>query len=139
MTEYNFNELHRAAAQDVLDYFKKYPERHDQGAWYDIDEEALPNNWDEEESLAEYVPQNICKTTMCAAGTVMWQRHGVVGLKMFDVDNRFAQREAARLLGLEWNDANQLFHTMNEETVKKVLKRIAKGKKNIWKGTRYDY
>lgn len=68
----------KGIARAVLDYIAVYPERHDQSNW-------LAENG--HELYADAVtPENICNTTMCAAGTAVFVSRTMAEFKKFDGD-----------------------------------------------------
>jgi hypothetical protein len=75
---------------------------------------------------------------MCAAGTVIWQEEGPEGLSKFDEGPHVGWQHAADLLGITYADADQLFYNTNNEQALYVLRRIAAGKKDIFKGMPED-
>lgn len=99
----------QAMAQRVLDYIHEHPEQHDQkqffGASYD------------------------CGTTMCIAGTALFLEYGIQS------DSAFYQRDfgltftdvAGPLLGLDENEADDLFYKMDNEIAVQMLKCIIAG------------
>lgn len=137
MAKSKFNKEHRENAAKVLAYLSAYPDRHNQSSWFEVDVPSAYNAPLKE--TAFMVEDNLCKTNMCVAGTVMWQNYGAFGLSLF-VDGEhedLATNEAARLLGLEEDEAHTVFFSLSNEDALTVIERIAAGKKNIWKGTDY--
>lgn len=126
-------------AQRVHDYFVKFPEKHDQETWFMV---VDGENFEEDPDLAVVdVENNVCNTSMCVAGTVMWNEYGRHGLRQFvsGSDNeRMATRHAGDLLGLNAHQAHWLFYYSENDEAKRVVKRIAKGKKNPFKDTDYE-
>lgn len=124
----NFTKEQRANAQAVLDYFIAHPERHDQREWWRFGGLVEPVK------EVEKVPENLCKTTMCVAGTVMFQHYGPFGLGLFSDAEDAAVKEAGRLLGLDYDSAYALFYNTNNSEAVGILHRIVANKKNIFKG-----
>lgn len=125
----------RMNALRVLDYFREHPERHSQGSWFNVN---IGEGWNYNRNV-EKVEKNLCSTTMCVAGTVVWQQEGVEGLSMFSTghpnENRNkAERRAAKYLGIDKSAAYVLFIETDDDEAVEVLRRIADGKKNIFKG-----
>lgn len=120
-------------AQAVLDYFEKFPQYHDQGAWFSVD--GIGEDYEEVKVKPE---KNVCNTTMCVAGNVIFNNYGPFGLHMFEVDEVTASNEAAGLLGISEDEADVLFTEVSDEDALRVVKNISKGEKNIFKGTEYE-
>lgn len=125
----------RANACRVLDYFEKFPDMHKQSSWFAVDGTFTANYY--AESVEVDPDANVCNTSMCAAGTVMWLNEGAKGLTYFDgagVDDVEAGiKRARKYLGLNEAQANALFVETTDAEAKAILTRIADGKKDIFK------
>lgn len=101
------NEQTQARAQAAFDFLSQNPKNHNQ-QWYISGATDVP--------LTE---ENLCGTTMCVAGTVEWQAHGYV--------TDFAFSAGAMLLGLKYNEAENLFYASNNDEALDMLSAIANG------------
>lgn len=110
----------RAMAQSVINYIELNPKKHMQSAWF-----AVVN--DNGEIIDSTPKTNGCGTTMCAAGTVAWLEHGDEAFKMQEQDPDFCFRTGARLLGLDMDEARELFYDTNNEEALLALRHLAKG------------
>lgn len=118
----------RAAAQGVADYIEAHPEQHNQSAWVQVfDQEG--NELDTEDYSLEDL--NVCKTTMCVAGTAAFQRDG----KQIFTDQwqrtHTWMDEGMKILGLRFDEANSLFYDTDNEEALDVVKGLAVGE---WRG-----
>lgn len=104
----------KKAAQDVLDYIVENPGRHDQryfvadGSSFQFDD-------------------NVCGTTMCIAGTAVFVTEGVNVLRECTFGALDFEIEGARILGLDWDEANMLFYTMDNNVAVDMTNAIAQG------------
>ena len=119
-------------AQGVLDYLRRFPQKHDQSNWFHVD-----GGKDVEKAKVDF-EKNYCNTSMCVAGTVVFNNYGTFGLGVFEQDEEYAVREATRLLGITEDEAQTLFYDVDDTEAVIAVERIAQGKKNIFKGTDYE-
>jgi len=105
----------KAVAQSILRYIEMYPERHDQRAWV-----SNPDGTDNHE---KFDSDNVCNTTMCIAGTAVFLTRPVDEFKRFDGD---WESVGGGLLGLTYDEAEQLFYADNETSLK-MLRAVAEG------------
>jgi len=118
----------KSLAQEIVDYFHTYPERHEQDTWVFLhdgkdDEVYLP--------VEEYLTEaNVCNTTMCIAGSAVFLTRPLSEFKKFystpgeDYDWEIV---GGRLLGLESNEAFWLFYDTNNATAIDAVTAIANG------------
>lgn len=121
------NDETKANAQATLDYILMNPENHDQSTWVGQTENF---NWDEYESQNGYTESNMCGTTMCAAGTILYLKMGMDGLNL---GSSFSSH-AAPYFGLEnVAEINAIFLNMSEYNVVMQLTALANGdEKKFW-------
>lgn len=112
----------RAAAQAVLDYIHTYPEAHDQ-----------------EVVKGEAATTTPCGTSMCIAGTAIALKNNIKSLldweDYWDEKDLGAQshsdaawvKEAREILGLDEDEAIDLFFEYDEETAVQKLKHVVVG------------
>lgn len=111
----------KAMAQAVVDYHLKYPGRHEQASWI-----GGPS-YRYKMTVTE---QNLCDTTMCAAGTAVFVEQGIEGLnRCIDVNAcGIWESEGARILGLTTDEEIQaLFYDVSNEEAMDGLRAIAAG------------
>lgn len=121
--------IEQIRAQEVLDYLEAHPERHDQSLWTT-------------QSLSEVGAKpardlKVCDTTMCVAGTVVFLEALANDTSIADVldvdpngyfnEERSYARKGAELLGLNDEDAWQLFYNKTDEQAVEDLRRLAAG------------
>jgi len=104
----------RKMAQDVLDFVTFNPHAHDQKTWFDYDGGTPVISEDE----------NICNTTMCIAGTTKFLAEGIEGLKSFENNEWASVNEAGSLLGLDFDEYDALFYTMDQDTAVEMLRAV---------------
>lgn len=115
-------------AQEVLDYILEHPKQHNQKQWWDT--KNLPLF-----PTVEFVEENICNTTMCAAGTSVFLKQGVQGLIKCDTDVDTFIFVGAKNLGLDEDEAQLLFLdtamlddlSISNETAVNMLRAVASG------------
>lgn len=98
-----------AHAYRTLDYITSHPERHDQGWWLDLGDDA--------DVSIQYTDLDLdgaeghCGTTACAAGwTVLLAGHTISeGWKVTALDDEHVHGVAAQILGLTSGEAEALF------------------------------
>lgn len=105
----------RALAQDILDYIGKYPERHEQSSWLEINDSSDPR------AVTE---GNLCNTTMCIAGTAVFLSRALEDFRDFEGD---WQDEGARLLGLECEESDALFYYAGNKESVDMVRALADG------------
>jgi len=114
----------KALAQGILDYIETYPERHDQQFWFLDKSKASPR------TLSNVVNDgdefNICKTTMCIAGTAVFLSRPTDEFKRFGDKSYNWVSAGGELLGLDDDEAYWLFYG-NNQTAKKMLRAVANG------------
>lgn len=120
------NEETKANAQATLDYILMNPEKHNQSNWVGHHSDFDWNDFD----VNGYTDENICGTTMCAAGTIIMLRHGVDGL---NAGGAWTER-AAPFFGFESeSETDAMFYNMSEEKVIMQLTALANGdEKKFW-------
>lgn len=121
-------------AQAVYDFLTTRPEIHDQGNWAAVNG-TLPET-DEVENFSRKPEKNVCGTTLCAAGAAVLVVEGkkefrktvmeFSGPDGYYNDDVWIER-GAKALGIAEEDARRMFYTMDEKTVLKMLKALAKG------------
>lgn len=118
------NEKTKAVAQSVVDYIKAHPESHDQREWVNPPKgrRGIP--------LSE---KNICGTTMCAAGTTVFI---VDGAEALNEPVYTFEHNAAEYLGLEYDEAMDLFYNMSNFHAVKQLEAIAAGDVEAFKAVK---
>ena len=113
-------------AQIVLDHIEQHPNLHEQVSW---------------------AGKSACGTTGCVAGwTVMlcdgWkydEMWGLVDAEGNTARNAYVFREATASLGLEEEEARELFSLKNKETAREALRYIAHGKQIDWEKIASEY
>ncbi len=123
-------------AKTVLNHIKAFPEYHDQGEWFRLDNGLGPSTAENVDKVV--VDDNVCNTSMCVAGTVMYYNYGPFGLSLFDKAEEVAAEEAARLLGIDDAEAQYLFYEVDNDDAVTVLKNIARKEKNIFVDTEFE-
>lgn len=109
----------KALAQEILDYWVAYPERHDQKHWVNVD--------GDESSGARVTEKTLCRTTMCVAGTAALLGLGVKDFASFRASGRKYSEMGRELLGLTRDEADTLFYCMDNEAAKNGVTAIAAG------------
>lgn len=118
-------------AQGILDYIEMFPDRHEQTNWVTVDGYTV-------QAPRRTEKENMCNTTMCAAGTAVYLSRPFSEFQKFD--GSFAT-EGRELLGLTHPEADDLFYS-NNETAVKLLGALAEGDKEkfnrIVRGEEYE-
>jgi hypothetical protein len=111
----------RAVAQRALDYIAEHPKQHRQANWVGVD--GVYAGWS---GIGDF---NMCDTTMCIAGTVVYNEEGFDGIKRMlrrDIHSDWIGVGAA-YLGLDRGEAEAIFIYQDEEKVINQLRAIAEG------------
>jgi len=93
-------------ARKTLKWLRNHPENHDQGNF-------ISGRLDE---------PNLCGTTMCVAGTVVYLKYGLDAKKI-----RRYVNEGRAALGLSLGEAEVLFYEMDEGRALAKLEKVANG------------
>lgn len=108
----------RETAQAALDYIEAHPEQHEQNNWWTV-------------AGADRFPAdsyNICDTTMCVAGTAVWVKEGMDGMRRcaLGIGTGF-EKSGREYLGLSVREADALFYRAGNEEAVSMLRAIANG------------
>ena len=126
----------KAQAQAALDYIHAHPEKHAQNHWVGINKgNAITYFWMDNLNVTE---ENLCGTTMCVAGTLVYLNEGVDGLNRLHHNTMGVVDEndvvvngwivtGAKYLGLTSQEAYSLFFEMDEAKAVDMLTAIANG------------
>lgn len=110
-----------AAAQAVVDYIIEHPEQHDQRFFVGVPSIKHDGQRVEAGRLPD---ENICGTTMCIAGTAVYTSRSTEMVKC--VENGF-EPEAAEILGLNEDECDMLFFTMDNNVALDMTIALAHG------------
>lgn len=110
-------------AQAILDILRLEPELHRQSIW-------------EDDGLFGAVScgpgeTETCGTTRCVGGWAIWLHHGSVTAATGD-SNSTARVIAGELLGLDYEDAENLFYNTTDAQAISALEAIAEGRPIDW-------
>lgn len=135
----------KATAQQILDYWEEHPEAHDQGTWWGWSTqyiEGIPESESWPNLGAHFNDEdfNVCKTVMCAAGTAVFVKEGLAGLKATYEDDLYGPDsgqamvnpwtvKAGDYLGLNYEERRALFFYADRHEAKKAMRYIANGDK----------
>lgn len=114
----------KPVARRILAWLVAHPDAHDQAKWNDS-----KGHPDEAEAAVSRGRMH-CGTTCCIAGAIAladgWSWEQVY----YDTgDDSSVATHAAKRLGLDYEEAYDLFHTMNEEASLRGLARVANGER----------
>jgi hypothetical protein len=127
------NEQTKSLARDVVDYIEAHPESHEQAVIWgvvDYDEEFDSTNICDIND--NDVPDNICGTVMCIAGTAAFIHGGIETLAEIALNGNWEER-AGELLGLNFSEASILFYTMDESKALDATRALADGNEDKFK------
>ena len=118
----NVTEETKAHAQEILDYLRANPEKHDQTSWFDTGLD------DKDGDPVEFVTDdNFCGTTMCVAGTSVWLKGGISKLNEYSRLDVLFEHEGACNLGLNNREAEALFFGAGNSEALDLLSAVAAG------------
>lgn len=100
-------------AAEVWQYLVEHPESHDQGKWFEVNNEPLYD---------VVVEPNICGTTMCVSGTAVWIKNDY----KIPREVRWSH-DGAEALGLDEDEAEWLFYDADKEEAVAATLAIANG------------
>lgn len=118
----NVTEETKAHAQEILDYLRANPEKHNQNSWVDT---GLEDEYGD--PIRVVTDQNFCGTTMCVAGTSVWLKGGINRLNDYGCYGSRFDNEGSYNLGLNENEANALFYEANNSEALELLIAVAAG------------
>lgn len=132
----------RRKAGEILDFLVSNPERHNQAEFFVLKErpagwyDGYPTNTTAVKNLTE---ENLCKTTMCIAGSAVYLGHTAAEIKSV-LDKGYSidwVTEGAKVLGLDRNEAKTLFYADNENALA-LLEAVAEGDEETFHSIRYS-
>lgn len=90
-------------AQEIIDYWDAHPGFHEQESWVG--------------GKVPYAEDDVCGTTMCAAGTAVFLAHGPSAVKqtLSGISDMSFAEQARDLLGLNYAESDALFYSNNEQ------------------------
>lgn len=107
-------------AQDIIDFFIENPEKHAQSS-------VCGDGLTQLEKM-DNIPDDLCGTTLCIAGSAVYLNEGLEGLKkLVRAEYTGWDTKAAELLGLNPYESHLLFYTMDNQRAFDATNAIANG------------